>query len=178
MPPKARGPAGRFAKRKKKGKAAFFNPVEFLVKACSKSDAPIKNEITPREAAVWMMVVFFFLGSNFYTKTFENMTTLDSLYFLVVTMTTVGYGDITPTSRPSRTFTIFWAMFGVGVVAVALVEIAAAVVEAQDVVTAKARAAILRAQGDANAKESEVTSLVPLLCFLLRHWNLFSCFFL
>ena len=157
MAPKATGPVGRFAKKTTRGKKKLFNPFEFLSKACSKSKAHLKNEISIREAAVWSMIFYMLLGSNFYTRMFEDMTTLDSLYFLVVTMTTVGYGDITPTSRPSRTITIFWVMFGVGVVAVALVEIAAAVVEAQDVVTAKARAAILRAQGDANANESEVT---------------------
>jgi len=33
-------------------------------------------------------------------------------------MTTVGYGDLTPTNQASRHFTIFWAIYGVCVVAV------------------------------------------------------------
>ena len=38
---------------------------------------------------------------------------VDALFFSVVTMTTVGYGDLAPTSNGSRFFTCFYMLFGV-----------------------------------------------------------------
>lgn len=40
----------------------------------------------------------------------------DALYFTVVTLTTVGYGDLAPTSRPERVFAIVLFFLGAGVV--------------------------------------------------------------
>jgi hypothetical protein len=47
-----------------------------------------------------MMVIFtilclFFVGASF-IQAVEGLTFTDSLYFIIVTFTTVGYGDITP----------------------------------------------------------------------------------
>jgi hypothetical protein len=41
---------------------------------------------------------------------------LDATYFAVVTMSTVGYGDLSPTSFGSQLFTIFYAMAGIVVI--------------------------------------------------------------
>ena len=43
----------------------------------------------------------------------EGWTWISSLYFTVVTMATVGYGDLHPTTDLSRLFTIFFILFGV-----------------------------------------------------------------
>nr|WP_281291151.1 potassium channel family protein [Hyella patelloides] len=37
----------------------------------------------------------------------------DAFYFVVVTMTTVGYGDVTPLSQPGRVMTLFMILTGV-----------------------------------------------------------------
>ncbi len=42
----------------------------------------------------------------------ENLSFLDSLYFTVVTISSVGYGDIQPSSPESRVFTIFLILVG------------------------------------------------------------------
>jgi hypothetical protein len=39
---------------------------------------------------------------------------IDSVYFTVVTITTVGYGDIKPTASDSKIFTGFYIILGVG----------------------------------------------------------------
>ena len=115
----ASGPVGRFA-RKKPSNTSNPNIVQKLIKAlCSKNTKPIANTIESRELALWLMVLYYWAGSMLYTRWLEpKWTTTESLYFLTATMTTVGYGDIIPTSRTSRCFTIFWALFGVCVVAV------------------------------------------------------------
>ena len=40
-------------------------------------------------------------GTLFYWR-FEDWTIIEALYFCIVTLTTVGYGDSMPTPRPSR----------------------------------------------------------------------------
>src|SRR5947209_16255917 len=43
----------------------------------------------------------------------EDKPYFDSLYFTVITLTTVGYGDIVPETRTGRAFTIFLALGGI-----------------------------------------------------------------
>lgn len=43
----------------------------------------------------------------------ENWTFIESFYFSVATLTTVGYGDLHPTYDLSRLFTAVYALFGV-----------------------------------------------------------------
>jgi voltage-gated potassium channel len=55
-----------------------------------------------------------FSGTIFYWR-FEDWTFIQSLYFAVVTLTTVGYGDLHPTSDGTRIFTIIYILTGLGV---------------------------------------------------------------
>jgi len=45
----------------------------------------------------------------------ENWSWVSSFYFSACTVTTVGYGDLTPTTDASRLFTAFYALIGVGI---------------------------------------------------------------
>lgn len=61
-------------------------------------------------------IIFFILvilaGSVVYHK-LEGWNTIDSVYFVSVTVTTIGYGDLYPTTEASKIFTIFFSYFGV-----------------------------------------------------------------
>ncbi len=46
----------------------------------------------------------------------EGWGFLDSLYMTVITITTVGYGEIHPLDVPGRVFTIFLIFFGLGII--------------------------------------------------------------
>ena len=50
----------------------------------------------------------------------EGWSPLDTSYFLTVTSTTVGYGDMCPSSPMSKLFTSFYALFGIVAVLAAL----------------------------------------------------------
>ena len=54
------------------------------------------------------------IGTVFYRRV-EDLTWLDSLYFCVVSLTTIGYGDISPTTRAGKVFTMGYAVIGVGI---------------------------------------------------------------
>ena len=53
-------------------------------------------------------------GTLFYWRV-EGWTVIESLYFSVVTLTTVGFGDFTPSTPGAQIFTIFYIFSGIGV---------------------------------------------------------------
>ncbi len=63
--------------------------------------------------------LFFFinillLSSTIFYSTAEHWKVIDSLYFSVMTMATVGYGDFVPTTDVSKIFTIIYTFLSIG----------------------------------------------------------------
>jgi len=62
-------------------------------------------------------------GTIFYSLV-EGWDPLDALYFSVISLATVGYGDLTPDTALGKVFTIFFVLSGVGVLVVFVSEVA------------------------------------------------------
>jgi voltage-gated potassium channel len=62
-------------------------------------------------------------GTIFYWRA-EDWTLIQALYFSVVTLTTTGYGDFTPTSAGTQIFTIIYILTGLGVFVALLASVA------------------------------------------------------
>ena len=69
------------------------------------------------------------LGTFFY-RFQEDLSWLDSVYFTVITLTTVGYGDISPETMLGKVFTIFYVIIGVGIIVGFAAELASAAMAA------------------------------------------------
>lgn len=65
----------------------------------------------------------------------EGWSILDSLYAAAQTVTTVGYGDVTPATRNGRLFAMVFMLAGVGVVLYALTATVHAIVQSELVAT-------------------------------------------
>ncbi len=61
-----------------------------------------------------IFIILLLIGSTvFYTK-IEHWTIIDALYFSIMTMATVGYGDLAPTTDISKLFTIIYTFLSIG----------------------------------------------------------------
>jgi len=56
-----------------------------------------------------------FLGTIVYHN-LEGWGYLDSLYFSIITLTTIGYGDFSPQTTGGKMFTIFYIFLGIGII--------------------------------------------------------------
>jgi voltage-gated potassium channel len=64
--------------------------------------------------AVAFILLVLFIGTFGYVR-FEGMEPFDALYFSVVTLSTIGYGDIYPKTYEGKVFTVFFIPLGVSV---------------------------------------------------------------
>lgn len=64
--------------------------------------------------------IFYYAGFNVAVGTYlyhwlEGWSLLDSLYFVIITLTTIGYGDFSPTRPVTKFLTIFYALNGAAI---------------------------------------------------------------
>jgi len=68
---------------------------------------------TPLRYAFGILVLVLVGGAFFYSRV-EGWSFLDSLYFSVITLATVGYGDFSPKTDAGKLFTMGYILVGVG----------------------------------------------------------------
>jgi voltage-gated potassium channel len=78
-------------------------------------------------ALLVLTIVLLFSGTLFYAH-YEGWSYIDALYFCVMTMSTIGYGDLTPTSGFSKIFTIVYALITIGLFVAMASKLASAVI--------------------------------------------------
>lgn len=63
------------------------------------------------------------LGTVFYHE-FEQWSWIDAFYFTVVTLATVGYGDLSPTNPFTKLFTTLYIIIGLGLLSSFILKLA------------------------------------------------------
>lgn len=66
-----------------------------------------------RPALTWAGVTLL-VGTLVYNQ-LEGRSLLDALYFSVISLATVGYGDLAPTTPVSKVFTVFYVLNGIAI---------------------------------------------------------------
>jgi len=61
-----------------------------------------------------LLLIVLIIGVFFYTQV-EGWSYIDAMYFAVITMSTIGYGDLTPETTFGKVFTMFYALVNVGI---------------------------------------------------------------
>jgi voltage-gated potassium channel Kch len=77
-----------------------------------------------------LVVLLLATGTYFYHQV-EDFGWIDSLYFTVITLTTVGYGDLAPSTAPGKVFTTVYVLIGVGILIAFVAEVATAAARVQ-----------------------------------------------
>jgi voltage-gated potassium channel len=72
----------------------------------------------PEVRGLLVFVVLLLLAGTWFYHNVEGWSGLDSLYFTVVTLTTIGYGDFVPHTVIGKIFTMVYILLGLGVLAV------------------------------------------------------------
>lgn len=84
-----------------------------------------EDAIDPRDAAAWERYAGRLLGgaatvvigsATIFYHLVEGWSWVDSFYFSVVAVTTVGFGDLTPSHDISKLFTVFYLLSGIAIV--------------------------------------------------------------
>lgn len=71
----------------------------------------------PNSRSILFLTLFTLFSGTMFYSTVENMTILDALYFSFTTLTTIGYGDLYPTTAIGKIFTMIYAVVGLGIMA-------------------------------------------------------------
>ena len=102
---------------------SFFVTFWNLVKALKLAATDVEFQVILSTVAIML------IGGAFFYRWAEHWSFLDSLYFCVMTITTIGYGDLAPTTPASKMFTIAYSILGVGMFVVLGARVASTVIK-------------------------------------------------
>ena len=83
------------------------------------------------------LVLAFYIVNTLAWTALEGFTVLESVYFITTTITTVGYGDFSPSNDLSRIYCIFYMLFGLIVVMKVVGDFASYVLQRIEALTLK-----------------------------------------
>jgi voltage-gated potassium channel len=75
----------------------------------------VRNE--PEFRAIVVLIILILGGGTAFYSLVEGWRVVDALYFCVMTVATVGYGDFAPSGTLWKLFTICFAILGIGLFA-------------------------------------------------------------
>ena len=157
----------------------------------SPSDLSFSHEYHPFEHSrkgliicLFHVILYLMVSVAAFGYGFEKWGIIDSVYFGVVTFTTIGFGDLAPSTDAGRLFMVFFAIYGIGILGVFLSIMGEAFLEvghramAETEARAKKRVLAMFSSPDDGEDEPEtkaycrewcVTTVteLPIICFLL-----------
>ena len=85
---------------------------------------PLREMLRDPEAKILALAALTLIavGATVYVL-LEHWTPLQAVYFCVVTLATVGYGDFHPTTELGQLFTVIYIVVGVGIIVAFITEL-------------------------------------------------------
>lgn len=78
-----------------------------------------KEEKTKLQIVIFILI-FIFVSGTIAFRIIEGWSWVDSFYFLSMTVTTVGYGDLIPTTTLAKLLTVFYSFISIGLILIVL----------------------------------------------------------
>jgi voltage-gated potassium channel len=103
------------------------NPKSFAVAYLDMAGAISAAFRRPNVLALLTVLAVLVTFCAFVYMLLEHWSFLNAVYFCVVTMSTVGYGDFAPHTALGKVFTIFYLFVGIGLFVLAVTAIAEAI---------------------------------------------------
>jgi len=110
------------------------NPHPFRRRSCFEDATKLPDKSMLESTlfrALSLVCGYLGLGIIGFSYIFESWSIRDSMYFCVVTFTTVGFGDVRPRTNGGKLFSCFIALAGIGIIGIALGYIGQNIVHAQ-----------------------------------------------
>ena len=86
------------------------------------SDKPEQPERTRAYRIALVFAIILITGATIFYRAVESWSWVDAFYFSCIAVTTVGFGDITPTTDGAKIFTVFYIFAGISIVTLVLNE--------------------------------------------------------
>ena len=88
--------------------------VSFLLTLWRFAKSLVRSLADEEFRALFILVVVLLVSGTVFYSFVEGWGVIDSLYFSVITLTTIGYGDLYPSNALSKVFTILYVLMGAG----------------------------------------------------------------
>ena len=88
------------------------------------SDEAREMAVDPFSRALLLAFMSVLVGGAVFYQIVEGWGWINSFYFCAVTLSTIGYGDLHPTTDLSKIFTIFYCIVGIGIAAAFITNVA------------------------------------------------------
>ncbi|KFM99928.1 two pore domain potassium channel family protein [Bacillus clarus] len=89
---------------------SFLLTLKRMLKACLRAWKDKKFQV------LFVLTILMLISGTIFYSTVEGLRPIDALYFSVVTLKTVGYGDFSPQTDFGKIFTILYIFTGIGFV--------------------------------------------------------------
>jgi len=86
----------------------------------------------PEFRGLFVLVVATLAAGTLFYWQIEGWSLLDDFYFSSITLTTVGYGDLSPETAAGKLFTVFYLFTGIGLIVAFLNTVARTALEQRD----------------------------------------------
>lgn len=108
-----------------------FNPHTAVQRPQFASQSIVRQGVILLALYLALGVVIYWFNRHNFTAT-ETHPVVDALYFCIVTMCTIGYGDITPNSTATKLFSILFVLVGFGFIDILLSGMVSYVLDLQE----------------------------------------------